>query len=80
MDKSSSLWIWHVPNCFGSIMGMGGVLSVWLPQVSHQKRDFKAEPWGGANGQTELWLVPATERPSLRTELTLRVTMCVYAF
>ena len=34
---------------WGSICGMGAVLSVCLPHS-------KAEHWGGANGQHELWL------------------------
>ena len=41
---------------FSSICGMGGLLSGLLPQVSHQKRNSKAEPWGRVKGQPELWL------------------------
>lgn len=26
------------------------------PQVSHQMRDSRVEPWGGATGQPEIWL------------------------
>ena len=41
---------------FSSICGMGGLLSGLLPQVSHQKRNSKAEPWGRLKGQPNLWL------------------------
>ena len=41
---------------FSSICGLGGLLSGLLPQVSHQKRNSKAEPWGRVKGQPELWL------------------------
>ena len=34
----------------------GGLLSGLLHQVSHQKRNFEAEPWGRVKGQPELWL------------------------
>ena len=30
--------------------------SVFQPQVSHQMRDSRVEPWGGPNGQPEIWL------------------------
>ena len=56
MDESCSLWTWPDPNCFSSICGMGGLLSGLLPQVSHQKRNSKAEPWGRVKGQPELCL------------------------
>ena len=70
----------------------GVLLSGLIPQVSEQKRNSNAEPWGRVQGQPELWLKigayghrkpnilslhPATERPYLRTGLRLRVTMCV---
>ena len=29
---------------------------VFQPQVSHQMRDSRVEPWGGATGQPEIWL------------------------
>ena len=41
---------------FFVILGMGGLLSGLLPQVSHQKRNSKAELWGRVKGQPELWL------------------------
>ena len=68
----------------------GVLLSGLLPQVSHQKQNSKAEPWGRVKGQPGLWLKigayrhgkpnmlslhPPTERPYLRTGLRLRVTM-----
>ena len=68
----------------------GGPLSGLLHQVSHQKRNSKAEPWGRKKDQPELWLKigayvlgkpnmlslhPAIERPYLRTGLWLWVTM-----
>ena len=34
----------------------GGLLSGLLHQVSHQKGNSKAEPWGRVKGQHELWL------------------------
>ena len=34
----------------------GGLLSGLIPQVSHQKWNSKAEPWGRVKGQPELWL------------------------
>ena len=39
-----------IPNSFSSIGGTGGLLSCLLPQVSHQKRNSKAEPWGSVKG------------------------------
>ena len=29
---------------------------VFQPQVSHQMRNSRVEPWGGATGQQEIWL------------------------
>ena len=29
---------------------------VFQPQMSHQMRDSRVEPWGGATGQPEIWL------------------------
>ena len=37
-------------------MWMGGLLSGLLPQVSAQKRNSKAEPWGRVKGHPKLWL------------------------
>ena len=34
----------------------GRTLSGLLSQVSHQKRNSKAEPWGRVKGQPEPWL------------------------
>ena len=54
VDESSPLWIWRDPNSFSSICEMGRLLSGLLLQVSHQKRNSKAEPWGRVKGQPEL--------------------------
>ena len=57
MDESSSLGIWPDPKSMGLFFEMGGVgFVLFLPQVSHQKRVSRAEPWGGATGQPESWL------------------------
>ena len=35
----------------------GVLLSGLIPQVSDQKRNSNAEPWGRVKGQHELWLI-----------------------
>ena len=56
---------WPRPKSLGSFCGMeevrcsvvfGLFCFVFQPQVSHQMRDSRVEPWGGATGQPEIWL------------------------
>ena len=60
MDESYSLGVWPHPKSLGSFCGMEEVpcsvvvdlfCSVFQPQVSHQMRDSRVEPWVGAFGK-----------------------------
>ena len=64
MDESYCLGGWPSPKSLGSFCWMEEVRSsvveffyfVFQHQVSHQMRDSRVEPWGGATGQPEIWL------------------------
>ena len=45
-----------IPLVFRQSVGWEDSFSGLLPEVSHQKRNSKAEPWGRVKGHPELWL------------------------
>ena len=66
MDESYSLGVWPRPKSLGSFCGMEEIRCsvvvdllcfVLQPQVSHQMRDSRVKPWGGATGKPEIWLI-----------------------
>ena len=64
MNESYSLGVWPHPKSLGSFCGMEEVrffvvfvlfCFVFQTQLSHEMRDSRVEPWGGAIGQPEIW-------------------------